>query len=136
MLKSELIRDNNVFNLETPRKRILAFITQGGHLSGKIMKGIEYRIPKAIIKLKEELQKDNSIGRIIEINDIIFVIYRKHYNSKVTVDKFDKFISDLEPELNKYKLKITNEDLPQFKEILEKYIPTIEYRASSEWPYK
>ena len=135
-LKSAIIRDSNIFNLETPRKKILVFITQGGHLSGKIMKGIDFRLPKVIEELKEELSKDNSIGRIFEIRDIIFVIYKKHYNTKITSDQFNKLLQKSSSILNNYKLKITNEDWPSFKDIIIQNIPDIEYRESSEWPYK
>lgn len=134
-LKSAIIRDSNIFNLETPRKKILVFITQGGHLSGKIMKGIDFRLPAVITKMKEELANDNSIGRVFEIRDIIFVVYKKHYNTKLTTAQFDKFLEKIAQQLNQNNLKITNEDWPNYKDVIIKYIPTIEYRESSEWPY-
>lgn len=135
-LKSERIRDDNLFNFESPRRRILVFITQAGHISGHIMRGIAYRRPTAIEELQKELEKDNTIGRVIYIDHFIFVIYRKHYNSKVSLKEFERIISPIANEINEFPLKRTLEDMTQYKDLVDKYFPSIEYRYSSEWPYE
>lgn len=135
-LKCERIRDENLFNLEEPRKHILVFITQKGHISGSIMRGIAYRRPGVLDCLQEELKVNNKIGRVIIIGHFIFVIYRKRYNSKVSIRGFDSLLENIADELNQYELKRTLEDMTQFKDTVDKHLPTIEYRYSSEWPYE
>lgn len=133
MTEKERIKKDNLFNIHSPRRYTLAFITQGGHISGKVMKGIKFRLPNIIEELKLKIKENNNIGEVIKIGSVIFVVYRKHYNSRVSLEQFENILSEVSEELNKYKLKTTNEDLPQFRELIEKHLPNIEYRYSSEW---
>lgn len=130
------IMDSNLFNVENPSKFKLIFITQKGHLTGKIMKGMDFRQPKIIEELKVKLEEKNEIGDVIIIKNNVFVIYRKHYNSRVDGQQFEKILKKALPSLSGMQFKTTNEDLPQFQKIILKYLPDIEYRESSEWPHK
>ena len=134
MTKKEKIRKDNLFNMEEPRRKILAFITQGGHISGKVMKGIEYRLPARIKQMKAILPQNNKIGDVIETDYVVFVVLRKHYNTKVSEKNFEEVIEKALPKISNQLLKTTNEDWPQFEHIIRKHIPNIEYRFSSEWP--
>lgn len=130
------IMESNLFNVESPSKFKLVFITQKGHITGNIMKGMDFRLPRTVEKLKEKLEEKNEIGDVIIINNSVFVIYRKHYNSRVSEQEFEKVLKKALPSLSGMQLKTTNEDLPQFQKIILKYLPDIEYRESSEWPHK
>ena len=133
--KKELAKISNVFNLEPENKKVLAFITQGGHISGQIMKGIEFRLPARIEQMREILNKNNKIGDVIELDYVVFVVVRKHYNTKLTEKTFEEALVKALPNLSHLLLKTTNEDWPQFEHIIKKHIPNIEYRESSDWPY-
>jgi hypothetical protein len=129
-LKQLFTREN--FN-DRPLKKILAFTTQGGHVSGKLMKQIEFRSPEVIDKLKDKISQGNSIGDVIVIDTFIFVVYKKHYNTKMNRDKFEAVLKIAAPNINKYRTKITNEDWPDYQDLILQYIPSIEYRETSEW---
>lgn len=126
----------NFFELENPKLNMLVFITQGGHKTKTLMKNIEFRTPKRIEKLHEILKNNKTeIGDVIFIDDVVFVILRKHYVSKVSEKEFERVILEALPKLEHLNLKTTNEDWPEFQNIILKYIPNIELRESSEWPY-
>lgn len=129
-LKQLFTREN--FN-DRPLKKIVAFITQGAHVSGKIMKQIEFRDPDVIIELKNKIANNSNIGDVIAIGAYVFVVYKKHYNTKMNTEKFEAALKIAAPIINKYKTKITNEDWPDYKELILQYIPSIEYRETSEW---
>ena len=128
------IRKNNLFNIEQPHRKILAFVTQGGHLSGQVMKNIDYRLPARIEKMKTILVEQNEIGSVIETDYVVFIVLRKHYNTKMSEKTFEDVLVKALPNISDILLKTTNEDWPQFEHLIRKYIPTIEYRLSSEWP--
>lgn len=128
------INDSNLFNLEESKKKILVFTTQAGHLSGVIMKAIDFRLPTRIEVLKDELKINNEIGRVIETDYVVFIVLRKHYNSKVTEKQFQEILLKALPKLEGIQLKTTNEDWKQFEHIVKSAIPSIEYRESSAWP--
>lgn len=134
MTKKDRIRKDNLFNMEKPIRKILAFTTQGGHISGKVMKGVEYRLPARIEQMKAILPQNNKIGDVIETDYVIFIVLRKHYNTKVSEKSFEEVIEKALPKISNQLLKTTNEDWPQFEHIIRKHIPNIEYRFSSEWP--
>ena len=73
---------SNVFVYDKESK-ILAFITEKGHISGNIMKGIEFRMPRVITQLQNWIQDSRGFGDILVLDNVVFVVYRKHYNSKV-----------------------------------------------------
>ena len=101
------------------------------------MKGMDFRLPRIVEELKVKLEEKNEIGDVIIIKNNVFVIYRKHYNSRVDEgNNLKKILKKALPSLSGMQFKTTNEDLPQFQEIILKYLPDIEYRESSEWPHK
>lgn len=129
----------NVFLLEYPSKQTLAFTTQGGHLSGKLMKNIDFRRPEIIKQFQEVVkQKTPQIGEVITIQNYSFLILRKHYNSRLNTVAFTQAIAAALPALKTAgfldNLKTTDEDFPEYMEILKSLIPNIEIRPESGWP--
>ena len=55
------------------------------------MKSIQFRLPKQIEQLKKELQTNNDIGRIIETNDVFFVVYRKVFEQKLVENSLKNY---------------------------------------------
>ena len=98
------------------------------------MKGIDYRLPARIEQMKTILPQNNKIGDVIETDYVIFIVLRKHYNTKMSEKTFEDVLVKALPNISDILLKTTNEDWPQFEHLIRKYIPTIEYRLSSEWP--
>lgn len=125
----------NLFEIEYPRKKILAFVTQGGHVSGEIMKNIEFRMPKVIEQFKKRASDGLEIGDVLILQDCVFVVYKKHYNSKILKEKFEIILNKVAPELNEFSLKTTDEHLPEFKDLILNYLPDIEFRKTSKWDY-
>lgn len=123
---------SNLFTFDKERK-ILAFITEKGHISGNIMKGIDFRMPRAISELNNWMQDSRGFSDILITDHVVFVVYRKHYNSKVNDKDFIKLLDKVAPQLQDYKLRITNEDLPQFKNLITQYFPDIAYYERSNW---
>jgi len=122
----------NVFIYEK-HKKTLAFIDLKGHLSGRLMKNIDYVQPRVIEELKKTiLESGNEIGKIIQIRDYVFVTIRNHYNSKVDLNKFKTIMQKLEPQ-NIYKTTAENytECLDVIKEVDLPY--TLEVYETSEW---
>lgn len=119
----------NVFTWET-NKKILAFIDIDGHLSGSLMKNIDFRQPRIISELKEHIAKNgNSIGNIINISNYTFVTVRKHYASKVDLKKFEEMIALLD---SNQTYKTTGENYTECLPFLAKY-SNIEIYESSSW---
>ena len=109
-----------------PNKTTLAFTTLGGHLSGTLMKNINFIAPDKIAKMKEEVKE---IGQMIFISDYCFVVLRKHYNTKVKIDHFKAILNNL-PKDKVY--KTTQEDFSELWDEIE--IPDyIEIYKSSNW---
>lgn len=127
---------SNLCYLGEGNPKTLVFVTQKGHISGKIMKSIQHRLPKEIEQLKKELETGSNIGRIIETNNVFFVVYRKSYRTKVSREQFEELLKTVSVQLKPHKLKTTNEDIPQFYDLVCKYFPDIDFRTSSEWPFK
>ena len=125
----------NVFTLETPKKQTLAFTTQGGHISGELMKNINFRRPEIIQEFKKLVLTNNNIGSVIEVKGYFFIVIRKHYNSKVDETTFRKAISLALSQISGGEnFKTTNEDWPQFQSVIKELIPNIEFRDRSGWP--
>ena len=122
----------NVFEYEK-NKHILAFTTQGGHVTGDLMKAIKFRSPDTIIKLQQEINKGVEIGDVFVIGHYVFIILKKHYNSKIKNEEFEIMMNKVAPRLSKYNLKTTNEDYPNLKETIKNYLPDIEYCDTSAW---
>lgn len=121
----------NLFEIETPRKKVLAFITQGVHLSGDIMKAINFRNPRVIEKLKKN-KENYKTGDVIEIDNYIFVVYKKHFNSRIDEKDFEnllKNISFISPD----ELKTTNEHLSEFEDLIKYRLDGIEFRETVRW---
>lgn len=76
------LSDNHIFEYE-PDKYHLIFIDKTGAASGEYMKALKFRQPHIYKSLKDNLDNnDFNVGDVIEINNYIFVIGRKHYRSK------------------------------------------------------
>lgn len=123
----------NLFTYKDRDQKFLVFATLGGHLSGTIMKNIDYRMPQEIQRFKNWLAEDRSIGDVFVSQFVVFFVYRKHYNSKINSDQFKELLEQKSEFLKPYKLATTDEDLPQYKEMIKQYIPHIEYRETSKW---
>lgn len=123
---------NNIFVYDNSSK-VLAFITEKGHVSGNIMKGIEFRSPKVIDSLRNWIEDKRGFGDIFVSDYVVFVVYRKHYNSKVTDKDFETLLQKVTPQLQSHNLRITNEDLPQFKNLITQYLPNVTYYERSNW---
>jgi len=82
-----------------PEKTILFFCTQGGHLSGDLLKNLEDRAPQVAAEMQAEIAKDNTIGRYFTLRDgrFGFLITRKHYNTKPNRDEFIKMLGNKVP---------------------------------------
>lgn len=122
----------NVFDYEA-KKHILAFITEGGHISGNLMKAIKFRSPKTIVKLQQKINEGVKIGDIFVIDNYIFIVIKRHYNSSIKNEHFEILLNKIAPQLNNYQLKTTNEDYPKLRKIIENYLPGIEYCDTSDW---
>ena len=123
----------NVFDIGLKRKHILAFITQGGHVSGELMKQIKFRSPTTITKLQEHITNGVEIGDVFVIGYYVFVVIKKHYNSRIKKEQFEIIMNDVAPRISHFSLKTTNDDYEDFKEIIENYLPDIEYCDTGEW---
>jgi hypothetical protein len=122
----------NIFIYEQ-NKKTLAFIDIKGHLSGKLMKNIEYVQPRVIKELKQViLESGNEIGKIIVVDNYVFLTVRNHYNSKVDLTKFKDTITQLEP--NQI-YKTTGENYTECLDIIKDVnLPyTLEVYETSEW---
>jgi len=122
----------NIFQYE-PNVKLLAFTTEKAHLSGTLMKNIDFRLPNEILALKERAETGLKIGDIFVSRYTVFVVLRKHYNTKIKTEEVDKMISNISAELNQYSLKTTNEDYPQLQEMLLKHLPQLYFADTSAW---
>ncbi|MFW5889575.1 MAG: hypothetical protein ACOCUD_04260 [Bacillota bacterium] len=128
------MRGENVFHIIDPEEMILAFTTKGGHVSGNLMKGIEFREPDVIKELKHRTKLKTKIGDVIRIRNYYFVIYKKHYNSKITSADFEHVLKLAKEKIdNNDKLKTTIEDIEKFKDVLVDYFPNIRICKRSDW---
>lgn len=123
----------NLFTYKDKNQKFLVFATLGGHITGTIMKNIDYRMPQEIERFKSWLAEGRSIGDVFVSKFVVFFVYKKHYNSKIKNDQFETLLEKKTEFLKPLKLATTNEDLPQFKEMIKKHIPNIEYRDTSKW---
>lgn len=121
----------NVFRWE-PQKTTLFFLTQGGHLSGDLLKSLEYRAPQIVKEMQEELAKDNTIGRYFELRGGIygFLVVRKHYNSKPDAGQFASMLRSLPARTFKTTLETHEVYAKVLKELA---LPTIEIYNTSLW---
>jgi hypothetical protein len=126
---------SNVFKYEQGSK-VLAFTTAKGHVSGTLMKNIDYRLPSDILSMKEWSANGVTVGDIFVTKYIVFVVLRKHFNTNISLEAVDKMLANLAPELQSYKLKTTNEDFPQLQDLLQKHIPSLEFCETSAWGMK
>jgi len=118
-----------VFDL-THKGRVLAFTTQGGHITGDLMKNINGVQPRVIERLQEEVKLDNTLGRIIDIDNFTFVIARKHYNSRPSIKEMEALLATL-PEGVHY--KTTKETFPSMCAALDsRYVLMC---GGSSWEY-
>jgi hypothetical protein len=90
-------------------------------------------MPRAISELNNWMQDSRGFSDILITDHVVFFVYRKHYNSKVSDKDFTKLLDKVAPQLQDYKLRITNEDLPQFKSLITQYFPDIVYYERSNW---
>ena len=126
---------SNVFKYERDSK-VLAFTTAKGHVSGTLMKNIDFRLPSDILSMKEWSANGVAVGDIFVTKYIVFVVLRKHFNTKISLEAVDKMLAQLAPELNNYKLKTTNEDYPQLQSLLQQHLPQLEFCDTSAWSAK
>ena len=122
----------NIFQYE-PNVKLLAFTTEKAHLSGTLMKNIDFRLPNEILALKERAETGLKIGDIFVSRHTVFVVLRKHYNTKIKLEEVDKMLSNISAQLSQYNLKTTNEDYPQLQELLQKHIPQLQFAKTSAW---
>lgn len=120
----------NIFRWE-PHLQTIAFTTESGHLSGILMKNIQYRRPEIIEELQRIVKETSPrIGDVITIKNYSFVILRKHYNNKITEKTFSDALHKAFPSLEHFSgFKTTDEDFPRFVEILKAILPKIEIRT-------
>lgn len=73
-----------IFEVEkNDTRKYLAFITLGGHISGKFMKKIADVSPRTIEELKEVIKENPpKIGDSIHIGNFIFLVIKKHFATK------------------------------------------------------
>jgi hypothetical protein len=122
----------NVFKHE-PDKRILAFTTQKGHLSGDLMKNIDFRLPREIEDLKKWLEVERQIGDVFISRYVVLVVLRKHYNSKLTKESFNMTLQKALPILEQFKLKTTFESYAEFQNEILNNLPALEICETSAW---
>ena len=110
-----------------PEKTILAFTTLGGHISGTLMKNLNFVAPAKIKRMRERVEE---IGQCILVDNVMFVVLRKHYNTKVSHDQFKMALNNL-PKDRLY--KTTKEDfITQWNSVpVADY--GIEIYESSQW---
>jgi hypothetical protein len=114
-------------------KFYLAFTTQGGHITGDLMKNIENISPRAIEEMKAEIAKDNTIGRVIWCGQFVFIITRKHYNSKPNAAEFVSMLGSLPADKI---FKTTKEIHPVYANVFSiSNFYNIEVYDSSDWDY-
>lgn len=125
----------NIFLWE-PHIQTIAFTTESGHITGTLMKNINFRQPEIIKELRRKVNETKPrTGDVITIKHYSFIILRKHYNTKLTEDTFSNAIKKALPCLEAFsRFKTTDEDFPQFVDILQKQIPRLEVRTKSGWP--
>lgn len=123
----------NLFEYKDKEQKFLVFATLGGHLSGTIMKNIDYRLPKEIERFKNWLAQGRSIGDVFVSKYVVFFVYKKHYNSRVKDDQFEALLKQNSDQLKSLKIATTDEDLAQYKEMIQQHIPNLEYRDTSKW---
>lgn len=122
----------NVFQYE-PKVKILAFTTEKAHVSGTLMKNIDFRLPSEILSLKNWAESGSKIGDIFIGRHAVFVVLRKHYNTKIKLEEVDKMLSKVALQLQNYELKTTSEDYPQIEDLLSKHMPNLKFYNTSAW---
>lgn len=75
-----IIPKSNIWQYEKDKK-ILIFISQTGH-SKPLINNLKEVAPRYAAKMEELLSQDNSMYRVIELDRFVFVIYKKHYNTR------------------------------------------------------
>lgn len=122
----------NIFKHE-PDKLIMAITTEGLHLSGDLMKAIDFRQPRVIEKLKA--MQSSKVGTTILIDGYLFIVGRKHYNSKFDLKKIDEIITEVKEKYSNTILKITMEDFPEVMQKFAEQLENIEICDTSKWEY-
>lgn len=69
-------------------------IDQKATLSGDYLKHINYLRPSVIERVKAELAKDNTLGRVMEFESFIFIVARNSYRNVWTPER-KKFATDI-----------------------------------------
>jgi hypothetical protein len=105
-------------------KKTLIFIDQKPFMSGELIKNITSFHFKMEEWLKQKVSQDNSIGRVIELGDVVFLIVRKHFNSKINRENFRKIIFNL-PAGQIY--KTTKESFVDYAEEIENMIDKLPF---------
>ena len=123
----------NVFQYQKETK-ILAFTTQAGHVSGTLMKNIDFRSPAHILKLKEWcLESPRQNGDVFETSLYVFVVLRKHYNNRLSDKMFNTVLSKNLDKLQSHNLKTTFEDFSDYKNIVIENLPNLKIYEKSGW---
>lgn len=123
---------DNVFQYEKD-VRILAFTTEKGHVSGELMKNIKFRLPREIEKLHTWIEEGQEIGQILITNHVVFVVLKRHYNSRLKREEFEAILKKIAPRLEPLKLKTTTESLEEYKDLVLDYVPHLKYYSTSKW---
>ena len=122
----------NVFQYE-PKVKILAFTTEKAHVSGTLMKNIDFRLPNEILAVKNWAESGVKTGDVYVGRHAVFVVLRKHFNTKIKLEGVDKMLFKIADQLQDYKLKTTNEDYPQIQDLLSKHLPHLQFCETSAW---
>lgn len=120
----------NIFTYE-PNKLTLALTTEGLHLNGTLMKNIDFRRPEIIKKLleKKSLVK---IGDYVIIDNYLFFVARKHYNSKFNLSGLEVSIKKMFDEIS-MPIKTTAEDYIDLVNFMKSINDNLEIYETSEW---
>ncbi|MCK9482344.1 MAG: hypothetical protein M0R38_11405 [Bacteroidia bacterium] len=121
---------SNVFTYD--KKTILAFIDTKGSLSGELMKNIKFRRPQVIEDLKT-LSTNFKVGDYAKISNYLFIVMKKNYRNKLTLETADKLLEQLPAELKGLETKTTLENYSELKDVIEKHFTLIEFCDTSKW---
>lgn len=100
-----------------PEKKILIFIDQKPYLSGPLIKNYFSFYPFAKSSLQQSMiEKGNDIGSVHTYKNLVFLIVRKHFNSKINVEQFKSILFNL-PANEIY--KTTKESFTDYAKVIE-----------------
>lgn len=122
-----MIMKNPYYFFNKDDRHMLVLASQDGY-GGNIMKQIKAMCPLESKMIKEELEKDNSIGRVFVVKSFVIAIIRRTFRTRVETDALPQIVSKLKDLGLKYKTTI--EDVRAIREFSQYELDVVYYEDS------